>query len=168
MTERAQQLLLPAPTEAPDQRPLAYLSDLDGTLALMNGRGPYDWDRVGEDLPNMPVIRVLRAVKLIYPVGFLTGRMEQCRRQTESWITANVCDHAYACFCRSPMWMRQDDDFRPDPDVKFEMYTGGDRYLEPVIARYRALGVLDDRGRVVRMWRERLGLTVLDVAGFNG
>lgn len=147
-----------------DTRPLAYLCDLDGTLALMNGRKPFDWDHVGEDLPNLPVIRVVRAVKLVYPVPFASGRMEQCRRQTESWITANVCDHTYACFCKSRMWMRQDDDFRPDQEVKREMFLGGPRYPVSISSVYNIVGVFDDRLKVIRMWRS-LGLTVMDVAG---
>jgi len=156
----------PIPEAEIDRRPWAFLCDIDGTVALMNGRGPFDWDRVGEDLPNVPVIRVVRAVKLVYPVIFASGRMEQSRKQTEFWITSNVCDHAYACFCRSPVWMRQDDDFRPDPVVKREMMYGSDRYPDPISNRYRVMGIFDDRARVVTMWRDH-GFTVFDVAGMQ-
>jgi hypothetical protein len=151
------------PEFTPDRRQWAFLCDIDGTLAKMHGgdeaRGPFDWDRVGEDLPNEPVIRVIRAVKLVYPVIFASGRMEQCRDQTHQWIRANVCDHSYACFCRAPMWLRANDDFRPDQAVKREMY-------DLITERYRVMGVFDDRLKVIHMWRE-LGLTVFDVAGYE-
>ena len=37
----------------------AFIFDLDGTLALMGDRGPFHWDRVGEDKVNEPVRYIL-------------------------------------------------------------------------------------------------------------
>jgi hypothetical protein len=53
--------------------------------------------------------------------------------------------------------MRGRGDHRPDQVVKRELY---ERRVRP---RYTVTAVLDDRAKVVRMWRE-LGLTVLQVA----
>ncbi|MFC7644091.1 hypothetical protein ACFQX6_27630 [Streptosporangium lutulentum] len=41
-----------------------WIVDIDGTLALRGDRGPYDWDRVGEDLPNHPVVTIVKALIL--------------------------------------------------------------------------------------------------------
>lgn len=154
-------------------RPTAYLCDIDGTVAQMMGRAPFEWHRVGDDRPNVPVIRVIRVIKQVYPVIFASGRMEQCRALTRTWLSANVCAHRpppqqpAACFCHSVLWMRQDDDFRPDAVVKREMFSGSARYPSPISAQYDIAGVFDDRLKVIKMWRE-LGLTVFDVAGFEG
>ena len=83
----------------------------------------------------------------------MTGRMEQARRQTELWLDANVD------FTPVALLMRADDDYRPDSIVKRELYE------THVKDKYDIIGVIDDRASVVRMWREELGLTVLDVAG---
>ncbi|WP_026416471.1 hypothetical protein [Actinomadura oligospora] len=53
----------------PDDPPLTrglFLVDIDGTVALRrpgpDERAPHDWHRVGEDLPNQPVITVVQAL----------------------------------------------------------------------------------------------------------
>src|SRR5690606_13891893 len=50
--------------------PQIYLCDLDGTVALMNGRSPFDWGRVGEDLPNKHVVDTVKKVMQHTPVVF--------------------------------------------------------------------------------------------------
>ena len=42
--------------------PPVVLVDIDGTVALMSGRSPFDWSRVGEDAPNPAVIAAVRAM----------------------------------------------------------------------------------------------------------
>lgn len=61
-------------------------------------------------------------------------------------------------FRRSNLFMRTFQDQRPDDVVKAEIY---EQYIAPY---WHVPYVLDDRRRVVDMWRKR-GLTVLDVAG---
>jgi predicted kinase len=65
--------------------PLAIICDLDGTLALLGERSPYDASRAEQDLPNEPVIRVLLAT-VAYEgarVFLVSGREERFRKQTE-------------------------------------------------------------------------------------
>jgi hypothetical protein len=132
-----------------------FLCDIDGTLALMDGRSPYEWHRVGEDKPNFPVITVVRALSDTgYELGLISGRMEQCREATLNWLD----DHLGVPV--TELWMRPDGDYRPDEELKREIYA---RDIEP---GYEVLGVFDDRGKVVRMWRE-LGLTCFAVAEGN-
>jgi hypothetical protein len=143
------------------EKPEIIVVDLDGTLAERDEseadcRGPFDWGRVGEDQPVWPVIKLARLLMRDHPVLFVSGRMEQCRRQSLMWLDANVvaADHPMVL----GLLMRPDGDQRPDYEVKSEIY---ERDIEPY---YDVAYVLDDRKQVVDMWRER-GLTVLDVAG---
>ncbi|MET8051507.1 hypothetical protein ABZU75_28290 [Streptosporangium sp. NPDC005286] len=133
-----------------------WIVDLDGTLALRGDRNPYDWHRVGEDTPNPPVVAVVQALILAgHPIAYVSGRKEQCRRQTEMWLAANVghLDDAEG------LWMRDDHDNRPDVKVKRDIYQRN-------FTLRKIAGVIDDRAGVVKMWRS-LGLTVLQVAEGN-
>lgn len=142
---------------------MAWIVDIDGTLALRGDRSPYDWSRVGEDAPNKPVITVARSLAARSSLIFMSGRMEQCRHPTLMWLHTHVCDHPRlpACFTGYPLLMRKDDDNRPDQVVKRELF---ERHIQGL---YEVEGVLDDRDKVVRMWREELGLTCLQVAPGN-
>jgi predicted kinase len=132
--------------------PDAFLVDIDGTVALMGGRSPYDESRVGEDRPNEPVIRVVRALHAAgYRIVFCSGRTDACRDDTAAWLAAHVGIRYDA------LHMRAAGDQRKDSIVKAEIF---DKHIRHA---YRVVGVLDDRMQVVRMWRD-LGLTVLQVA----
>lgn len=132
--------------------PAAVLVDVDGTVALMNGRSPYDESRVHEDLPNAPVITAVRAMHAAgHEVVFCSGRSEQCRTATEKWLADHVAV-AYAA-----LYMRPAGDVRKDAVVKTEIF---DRHIRDA---YRVVCVFDDRRQVVEAWRG-LGLTVFQVA----
>jgi predicted kinase len=132
--------------------PPVVLVDIDGTVALMNGRSPYDWSRVGEDNPNEAVIAAVRAMHAAgHGIVFCSGRDEVSRAETEAWLDLHVGVPYEALF------MRPEGDSRKDAIVKREIF---DRQVRD---RWRVVGVFDDRQQVVRMWRE-LGLTVFQVA----
>lgn len=132
--------------------PRTILVDIDGTTALMNGRSPYDHERVGEDLPNSPVIEVVRAMaRAGYAIVFLSGRKEAGRAATVRWLDEHIGVPYDA------LHMRADDDNRKDYIVKAELFDQHVRHQCDVEL------VLDDRNQVVEMWRA-LGLTVLQVA----
>jgi hypothetical protein len=137
---------------------VAWIVDIDGTLALRGDRSPYDWSKVGLDAPNKPVITVARALAARSSLIFMSGRMEQCREQTRLWLHTFLCPDALHCMCSGPLLMRKDGDSRPDQIVKRELY---ERHVQGL---HEVEGVLDDRDRVVKMWREELGLTCLQVA----
>lgn len=138
--------------EPPVGVPDAFLVDIDGTVALMTGRSPYDETRVGEDHPNEPVIRVVRALHAAgYRIVFCSGRTDACRDDTAAWLDEHVGVPYQA------LHMRAAGDQRKDSIVKAEIF---EKHIRPA---YRVVGVLDDRMQVVRMWRA-LGLTVLQVA----
>jgi hypothetical protein len=134
----------------------AVLVDIDGTLALRTGdRSPYDWDRVGEDEPNPPVIELVRTIRAAdqHRIILMSGRDESCRRQTEMWLDAQLVPF-------DELHMRTEKDNRKDSIVKEELYR---RHVE---GRYEVAFVIDDRNQVVAMWRG-LGLSCFQVAEGN-
>jgi len=147
----------------------AVLCDLDGTLALMNGRSPYDASTCEQDLPNIPVIETLKA---LFATGrkviFCSGREDKFKPQTEEFIRAYVRVENKD-FTRDPMetdltkvipydlHMRKTGDFRKDSIIKQEIYD------ENIKGKYNVLCVLDDRDQVVTFWRS-IGLTCFQVA----
>lgn len=137
----------------PDQTlPPAILVDIDGTVAVLGDRSPYDWHRVGDDEPNQAVIDAVRAM---YAAGnaivFCTGRDESSRAETEAWLDL------FAGVPYEGLFMRPWGDSRRDSIVKQEIFE------REIRQRWRVTGVFDDRQHVVRMWRS-LGLTVFQVA----
>lgn len=136
---------------SPVGAPPAVMVDIDGTLALHNGRSPYDLSRCGDDLPNAAVIDAVHAaaadgMQIIY----CSGREDSARDTTADWLTRHVG-------IPGPLYMRDADDKRKDSVVKRELF---DQHIRDSFdVRY----VLDDRQQVVDMWRA-LGLTVFQVA----
>lgn len=135
--------------------PPAVIVDIDGTVALMAGRSPYDETRVHEDRPNLPVIAAVRAMYAAgHNVVFCSGRKDTCRAATEAWIREHI-RIPYAA-----LYMRGADDNRKDSVVKAEIF---DQHIR---GWYTVAGVFDDRRQVVDMWRAH-GLTVFQVADGN-
>jgi predicted kinase len=142
--------------------PRAFLVDLDGTLALMNGRGPYDESCVIDDLPNTPVIETVRAlIGIGWDPIFMSGRTDGCRDDTEVWLLKHVFrSEMITPRLYAPLLMRTAGDQRPDSVVKLELFNAHVRN------QYNVRLVLDDRASVVQMWRS-IGLTVFQVAEGN-
>lgn len=132
--------------------PPAVIVDIDGTVALMGTRSPFDESRVHEDRANYPVINAVYAMYLSgYKVIFCSGRTDACREATEEWLATHVDVPSVA------VHMRKAGDTRQDSVVKLEIFDREIRH------NYNVVGVFDDRQSVVDMWRS-LGLTVFQVA----
>jgi len=70
----------PATYAPPAEAPKAVMVDIDGTVALMCDRSPYDETRVHEDRPNSAVITAVRAMHAAgHAVIFCSGRTDGCR-----------------------------------------------------------------------------------------
>ena len=136
----------------------AIVVDLDGTCALIHQRknGPYDASRCDEeDLPNIPVIETVKALTFAgYYVVFCSGREDKHREPTMRFLH----NHFPEMNGDYVLFMRQTKDQRKDAIVKREIYE------EQIAHRFDVLLVLDDRASVTKMWREELGLTVLQCA----
>ncbi len=135
--------------------PTVVIVDVDGTVAKMDGRGPFEWHRVIEDLPNQPVIDLVTMLANDYKIVFLSGRDEVCRNQTRLWLD----EHVSPIF-GADLFMRPVNDNRKDSIVKLEIF---DREIR---GKYNIKFILDDRKQIVDAWRS-LGLTVFQVADGN-
>ena len=140
----------PAVYERDESLPKAIICDIDGTLAHMKDRSPYDWSRVGEDEVDPNIKNLLDSLREEYVIFLVSGRSEACRKETEKWLTEN--DISY-----DMLFMRPEYDGRKDSIVKRELF---EKCIRPY---YDIEFVLDDRNQVVDMWRS-LGLKCLQVA----
>ena len=138
-------------------RPDAIIVDIDGTIAThydADGnqlREHHDYAQVGVDLPVPEIIQLVQMYQSRgYHIIVVSGRMDHCRQETINWLIDNEVEF-------DELFMRKFKDFRPDNEVKSEIY---DAHIAP---SYDIELVLDDRDRVVKMWRDR-GLRVLQVA----
>ncbi|MGP3689804.1 phosphatase domain-containing protein [Streptomyces sp. IBSNAI002] len=131
--------------------PAAVMCDIDGTLALTGDRGPYDFSRCELDLLNEPVRHALDAFRRADGdvIVLLSGRSEEHRPQTESWLRRHRVPY-------DELWMRAAGDTRRDDVVKAELFDAHVR------DRYAVRVSLDDRDRVVAVWR-RMGLPTWQV-----
>lgn len=140
--------LKPNPPEYSDDKQNAYIFDIDGTLAKMTGRSPYDYTQVHTDVPNHNITMIARLLKQSgLPIILCSGRKEECREATQEWLRNNSIPWDY-------LYMRATGDDRKDSIIKKEIY---DTHIKD---KYNVLAVFDDRNQVVDMWRS-LGLTCL-------
>jgi len=148
-----ERLQLPWPVVNPAATQRAIMVDIDGTIATMTGRRPFEWHRVGEDQPNMFVLDTVLALTNIRNghIVFMSGRDAVCRTETEQWLKRH-----FGLMIPYDLFMRTERDQRPDWIVKREMY------MSHVYPRYQITHVFDDRQAVVRMWNA-IGLNVLQV-----
>lgn len=129
----------------------AVIVDIDGTVALSNGRDPYDMSRVLEDAPNENVIRIVEALYAQgYKILFTSARTEESRLDTFKWLSHHIGIEEFCLF------LRPAGDYREDAIVKQEIFENRIRSYFNVVV------VLDDLDPVVRMWRD-IGLTCLQV-----
>lgn len=130
--------------------PEAVIFDVDGTLALMDGRSPFDWDRVGEDKPNTVVVEIAKAM---YAAGktiiIMSGRDGSCYSDTALWLERHGVRYHH-------FYIRTTACQRDDRIVKSELY------FENVDGKYSVSAVFDDRPKVCQMWRS-LGLNVVQI-----
>lgn len=132
-------------------KPLAYIFDVDGTLAdvdpylhLVRGSNrDYDaFHKASIDaLPNMEVVEMLNnAVADNYAILIVTSRKEKYRGLTSMWLAKNnLRSHA--------LFMRADDDNRPDYEAKKDM-------LDKIIEHWDVLHAIDDNPNVIRLWED--------------
>lgn len=141
-----------------------YIFDIDGTLSIMYPKrarlllqNTVNWSEffnlAAYDEPNQPVIdlckRLIRSdgAKVVY----MTGRPERIRGLTTGWLAIHGI-----YFKHGHLYMRADDDFRPDHIIKEEM-------AKPFMSEINM--VFEDRTTVVNMWR-RNGVPCCQVNDF--
>lgn len=131
------------------------ICDLDGTLCDTRHRdhlaqakrwNEYNAD-CANDKPHREVVEILKGLLAQgHEIAFVTGRSMEALADTECWIERNL----FIPKGQPRLFMRSVGDFRSDVVVKREVY-------ENHLKDEDILFVLEDRDRVVDMWRS-LGL----------
>ncbi len=140
------------PTRRIDRTPLvpnftsikkdAVIFDIDGTIAIMGRRGPFDWSKVYKDELNEIVSEHIEFHRSKgREIILVTGRDEVCRELTQDWLELYEVNY-------DSLYMRAKNDHRKDTIVKREIYKNE---LEP---NYNVLCAYDDRLSVLSMWFE--------------
>lgn len=130
--------------------PYAVIFDLDGTLAHIGDRSPYDSRNCGVDELNGSISWLLLAMKFDIEdmnVILCSGRKEEAREATVEWLVRHDIKW-------DQLFMRKDGDDRKDSIVKKEIFEN------EIKNKYNIVFVVDDRDQVVKVWRD-LGLTCL-------
>lgn len=118
----------------------AVIFDIDGTLATMTDRMPYEyWEKLLTDKLNTEVKRVLDLYNNTSDIAIIifTGRKES--KYTPQRLEENNIEYDL-------LLQRGVDDDRKDSIVKREMF-------DSIKDKYHVLWVFDDRDQVVSMWR---------------
>lgn len=129
--------------------PNAIICDLDGTLAILGNRSPYDASLCEQDTLNRPVADILWRYQeeSLDKIVLMSGRQEESRSQTVRWLEANNIRY-------DALYMRATGDQRKDSIVKRELYD------VHILGKYNVDFAIDDRDQVVDMYRRDLGITV--------
>lgn len=128
------------------------LVDLDGTIASMNDRGPFEWDKVYNDSVISEHERIIESYlkdNYIKKVIFLTGRDAEAYNDSLRWLNRKTSLTMFDF----ELYSRAHKDTRKDYIIKRELF------LEHIAGKYNVRAVFDDRPQVCRMWWN-LGLKV--------
>lgn len=130
----------------------AVIFDLDGTLSdcthrmhyLDNKPKDFDsfYDAMGDDTVVKPVASMLRNLTGVSKL-VLTARPVSYSHTTEEWLSKyNLLSHIQGLY------------MRPDEQRKVPDYLYKQSMIDVIRKKYNILLVIDDRDRVVDMWRE--------------
>ena len=136
-------------------KPNVVICDLDGTLCdishrqhFVTGKEKKNWTEFFRGIPNDKVNGLVADTINLYrdggtPIVYCSGRDDNQRKNTETWLDTHFL------YIHDHLFMRPRNDYRSDEIIKeiildFEIKT-----------RYNPILSLDDRDRVVAMWRRR-------------
>jgi len=139
----------------------AIIVDIDGTLAdcehrlhFIKEQNPKDWKSfhagVKDDKINYWCLALISGMTDMCKIIFVSGRVYESREDTCKWLFLNKIPYDL-------LFMREKGDYRNDDILKEEIY---EKYIKD---KYEILFVIDDRKRIVDMWR-RKGLVCLQCA----
>ncbi|ALA48492.1 polynucleotide kinase [Mycobacterium phage Lolly9] len=146
----------PVPVEWIDGLPEAIIVDIDGTLAQMAGRSPYDYSQVHTDTVDEQIKWLVNEMHMRnVEVLIVSGRDCSCREATEEWLRVNGIRYD-ELHMRPTGAVDNHGNKLPDYLVKSTLFD------ENIRGKYNVRFVLDDRNQVVDLWRS-LGLKCLQV-----
>lgn len=132
--------------------PSVVICDLDATLALHQGREPFEWELLKTDKIDPRLRLLLNHFMGLYKVVFITGRPESTRLATMEWLQ----DPENKLHYNWVLYMRKNNDFSHGDDYKEKVYR------ENIEGKYNVLCVFEDSNKCVSRWRE-LGLLTCQV-----
>jgi hypothetical protein len=134
-----------------EQSESAVIFDIDGTLAIMGDRGPFDWQSVDRDKPNSIVIEFSRLERNQYNnhIILMSGRDEKARTKTEQWLSYHNIHY-------DALLMRPNNNFDKDSKVKKHLF---DKTVDPY---FNVLRAYDDRLSTTHVWYNK-GIYVINV-----
>lgn len=145
-------------------KPLAYIFDVDGTLANVD---PYihhvrgsnrDYEAFHEAsvdaLPNFEVVQMLNEAFFDQMhILIVTSRKEKWRGLTSYWLAKNDIGH-------HALYMRSDDDDRPDYEVKKDILININKH-------WNVFHAVDDNPNVIRLWQD-YGIPTTKIGDWDG
>lgn len=132
-------------------RQRAVIVDLDGTLATLVDRDPFEYAKCGSDKCNDLVADLMaHYASQGHTVIIATGRPDSCHDLTVNWLVMNMVRYDL-------LFMRLEGDWRKDATFKTELYH------QAIEQFYDVKLCLDDRDSSVLAWR-MLGLPCWQVA----
>ena len=137
-----------------NQLPKCIVIDIDGTVAKMVNRGPFEWNKVGDDLPRTFVLNAVYGIEYFEGVRpiFLSGRDSVCRDETFRWLKINFDD----LIEQDQLFMRAEGDMRKDRIIKDELFW---KHVAP---NYNVVAAFDDRRQMVQYWTD-IGVPLFNV-----
>lgn len=145
-------------------KPTAVIFDVDGTLAnvdpflyhIRGGKKDYDafHEASIDALPNVSVLEMLNnAAADGHAIVIVTARREHWRPHTSMWMAKNnIRSHA--------MFMRGNDDYRPDYEIKKDI-------LDRILSTWNVVHAVDDNPAVIKLWEEH-GITTTKIGTWDG
>lgn len=137
--------------------------DIDGTIANKHPDRDYrEYDKVHLDSPiHQTIIVINLLIKEGYKPIFITGRKDDCKKETTDWLN----DHLGSFDYDNILYMRKSKDHRKDFVVKKELLN---KFLNDFnIPKENIFAVFDDRPSVIDMWIEE-GLFVFNMNNGRG
>lgn len=130
--------------------PACYTFDIDGSLAHARSRGPYDFDKLKEDLLDVSLAETSQQLRERgYKVVICTGRKAEYKQTTEEWLQWYGVQY-------DDIYTRASRDERRDSIIKYEIFR------DKIFPKYNVIAHFDDRDRVVQALR-LTGLSVYQV-----
>jgi len=131
-------------------KPRAIVFDIDGTIAKMGDRSPYDWSKVHLDDAHVQVAELCAYYKATgRKVIILTGRDGSCLNLTKAWLK-DIAGVDY-----DEIYIREEGDKRKDWIIKNELF---DTHIANM---YDVEAVFDDRPQMIDFWKAK-GLYVFN------
>lgn len=134
--------------------PRAIICDIDGTIAELGKRNPYDQSTCYDDEVIEPVCNLMLLLSTWYKLIFMSGREEPCRFNTLRWLKEKAKLPVEA------LYLNQEAERRSSTITKTEMFK------KHIKGKYYISYVIEDRDKNIRAWQE-LGLCTLTVGDDN-